>query len=99
MANLRKEARGKPCMIRIPLVYLPGNETVVLAHYSLAGYSGKKLKSPDIMGAYACFACHNAVDGRGNQKLYTHEQLRMMFAEGVMRTMVDLIENGKLRVV
>ena len=99
MTNLRKEARGKPCMIRIPFVCLPGNETVVLAHYSLAGYSGRGFKSPDIMGAYACAACHATVDGSVRSIEYTRDQLRLMFAEGVMRTMVDLIENGKLRIV
>lgn len=36
MANLRKEARGRECQIRIPGVCNGNPETVVLTHYRLA---------------------------------------------------------------
>lgn len=40
MANLRKEARGRECQIRIPGVCNGNPETVVLTHYRLAGTCG-----------------------------------------------------------
>ncbi|MFO5541033.1 nuclease domain-containing protein, partial [Klebsiella pneumoniae] len=44
MANLRKEARGRECTVRIP-GHCNGNpETSVLAHYRLAGTCGTGCK-------------------------------------------------------
>ena len=76
---------GKPCLVRVPGACNGDASTVVLAHYSLAGISGRGLKSPDYMGAYCCAGCHDAVDGRA-RTAFTKEQLRLMHAEGVMRT-------------
>ena len=45
------------------------SETVVLAHYRLAGVSGMGMKSPDILGAWACSACHDAIDRRAHTDL------------------------------
>lgn len=81
----RKEARGKECMVRIPGVCNHNQETTVLAHYRLAGYCGASMKPDDDMGAWACSACHDAIDARtsGHQDL---SYLRLWHAEGVMRT-------------
>ena len=40
MTNLRKQARGKPCMVRLPGCTGGGDSdgTVVLAHYRLLPY-------------------------------------------------------------
>jgi len=43
-------------MVRIPEVCNHNSETTVLAHYRLAGVSGIGMKSPDILGAWACSA-------------------------------------------
>lgn len=84
--NLRRSARGQPCQIRIPGVCNGDPATTVLAHYRLAGTCGVGLKPPDWQGAHACSACHDAVDGRSRTG-FTREELRLMHAEGVMRTM------------
>ncbi|GAB0713900.1 hypothetical protein MZ16F90_35030 [Escherichia coli] len=40
MANLRKEARGRECQVRIYGVCNGNPETTVLAHYRMAGICG-----------------------------------------------------------
>jgi hypothetical protein len=82
----RQDARDKPCMVRVPGACNRDPATTVLAHYSLAGISGKGLKSPDHMGAYACSGCHDEIDGRTRITEFNKDQLRKMHAEGVMRT-------------
>ena len=86
--NLRQLARGKPCQVRL-FGCDGGGETTVLAHYRLSGYSGMGLKSPDIMGAWCCFSCHQIVDG---QKKYDGERMavRLAHAEGCLKTIVEL---------
>ncbi len=87
MANLRKEARGRECTVRIP-GHCNGNpETSVLAHYRLAGTCGTGCKPDDTQGAISCSACHDLIDGRKKTTDFTHEELRLMHAEGVFRTL------------
>ena len=93
--NLRKLAKGKPCMVRLPGCD-GGGETTVLAHYRLAGYSGTAKKPPDIMGAWACHWCHEVVDKRRFVQYMTVEEVRLAHAEGVMRTVVKLQQMGAL---
>jgi len=40
--NLRREARNRPCMVRIPGVCNHDDTTTVLAHYRLAGTCGTR---------------------------------------------------------
>ena len=97
--NLRKLARGKPCQVRIPIHCNHNRETTVLAHYRLAGYSGMGTKPDDwSFGAWACSDCHDVIDGR---KKTDHDQgaIRLMHAEGCMRTQAALREmkrNGEI---
>jgi hypothetical protein len=88
--NLRKEARGRECQIRIPGCCNGNPETTCLAHYRLAGISGMGIKPPDLIGAWACSACHNYVD--------THNDLetKLAFAHGVFRTQTILHKEEKL---
>jgi hypothetical protein len=69
-------------------------ETTVLAHYSLAGISGRGFKSPDLCGAWCCFNCHQAVDGRRIISGYGRDKLRLALAEGVIRTLAVLTAEG-----
>ena len=89
--NLRKLAKGQPCMIRVPGVCNRNPETTVLAHYRLAGTCGTGTKPPDSLGAWACSACHDAVDGRV-RSTWSRCELRLMHAEGVFRTWAALEE-------
>ena len=93
--NLRNEARHRPCQIRLPGCD-GGGETTVLAHYRLSGYAGVGFKSPDIMGAWACYHCHDIVDGRRSVGEATRTDIRLAHAEGVLRTIHKLSEEGKL---
>ena len=89
--NLRKFAKGQPCMIRVPGVCNRNPETTVLAHYRMAGICGTGSKPPDSLGAWSCSACHDAVDGRV-KSTWSRCELRLMHAEGVFRTWAALEE-------
>lgn len=91
MCNLRDEARGRECLIRVPNCCNFDNATVVGCHYRLAGTSGMGIKPSDFQIAHGCSACHTYVD--------THHDVetRLMHAEGVFRTQNILIREGKIK--
>ncbi|MDG6340404.1 DUF1364 domain-containing protein [Glaesserella parasuis] len=92
--NLRKEAKGRECQVRLPGVCNFNAETSVLTHYRMAGLNGVGQKPDDIFGAWACSACHDECDRR-TRKLET-EFVRHAHAEGVFRTQAILRRQGKL---
>ncbi|EOZ7468769.1 DUF1364 domain-containing protein [Enterobacter hormaechei] len=92
--NLRKEARGRECTVRIPGHCTFNPETSVLAHYRLAGTCGTGYKPDDLQGAIACNGCHDVIDGRVKTNEYTYEELRLMHAEGVFRTLAIWKKEG-----
>ncbi|MEL5454248.1 DUF1364 domain-containing protein [Serratia marcescens] len=94
MSKLTKEARGRECQVRIPGVCNFNPETIVLAHYRLAGTCGTAIKPDDTQAAWACSACHDEVDRR--TRLIDANDARLMHAEGVMRTQEILRKEGKL---
>ena len=91
--KLRKEARGRGCMVRIPDVCNHNSETVVLCHYRLAGVSGIGMKSPDVLGAWACSACHDTIDRRAHTDL-DRDYVRLLHLEGMVRTIAQLNREG-----
>lgn len=97
--NLRNAARGQQCQIRLPGC-LPGNETVVLAHFrDLSIGSGAGLKPSDLCAAWACDSCHSCVDGRRKGPYgSSRAELRLAHALGCLRTLVILEREGKLKV-
>ena len=90
MSKLRKLAKGRDCKIRLPGVCNFNPETTVLAHYRLAGISGMGLKSPDLLGAWACSDCHAYVD------THKDDSTARAFLEGVMRTQAQLVKEDVL---
>jgi hypothetical protein len=88
MANLRNQAKGRKCQIRIVGICTDNSETVVLCHFRVLGVSGIGLKSPDLIGAWGCAACHRWVD--------THKdpETQLSFAHGCFRTQALLIKEG-----
>ena len=96
--NLRKEAKGKECQIRIPGVCNGNSETVVLCHLNQKALLGVGMgqKVPDEFGAWGCSNCHDVVDGRVNLDIYTHDEVLIMFYEGVFRTQKILLDEGLL---
>ena len=93
--KLRKEARGRGCMVRIPEVCNHNSETVVLCHYRLVGVSGMGMKSPDVLGAWACSSCHDAIDRRAHTDL-DRDYVRLLHLEGMARTLAQLNREGLL---
>lgn len=94
MTNLRKEANGRDCQVRLPCCN-HNSETVVLAHYRLIGTCGVGMKPNDLQGAWACSSCHDYCDGR--VKNFNREEARLAHAEGVMRTQDILLKEGKIK--
>lgn len=94
-SKLTKAARGRECQVRIPGICNGNPETTVLAHYRLAGTCGVGSKPSDLQGAWACSACHDAIDGRS--RAVTRDEARQLHAEGVMRTQDQLVREGLVR--
>jgi hypothetical protein len=92
--SLRKEAKGRGCMVRLPGICNFNSETVVLAHIRLAGISGMGMKSPDLIGAWACSACHDEIDGRTHKSGLSHDELRLAHYDGMARTIAQLEKEG-----
>lgn len=88
MTQGRKDARGKPCMVRIPGICNGNPETTVLAHYRLAGYCGTGMKPIDALGAWCCSSCHDEADRR--TRYFDEEFVRLCHAEGVLRTIAEI---------
>ena len=92
--NLRKEAKGRGCMVRIFGICNHNSETVVLAHIRIAGVSGMGMKSPDLIGAWACSACHDELDGRTRKSGLTRDELSLAHYDGMARTIMQLHKEG-----
>jgi len=79
------------------MVRLPGcdggGETTVLAHNRLAGTCGIGMKPPDLLGAWACFKCHDGIDYRAGSYMSKTER-QLAHAQGVMRTIAALLADG-----
>lgn len=95
MANLRKEAQGRECQVRLPGICNGNSETVVLAHFRMAGLCGVGMKPNDLFGAWACSACHDEIDRRTRRT--DDGEAHMAHLEGVIRTQAELIAEGKLK--
>ena len=93
--NLRNEARGRGCMVRLPGVCNHNSETVVLAHVRLIGVSGMGIKADDLLGAWACSACHDVIDRRARTDMDLKE-VRLAHLEGMVRTIAQLRKEEKV---
>jgi hypothetical protein len=85
--NLRDYARGQDCQVRLVGICNFNAETTVLAH--VRQHTGIAQKAPDLLGAWACSACHLAVDSDRSH--------RLDFLEGILRTQAILINKGKVK--
>ena len=86
------------CQVRLPGICNFNPETTVLAHYRLAGTCGTGMKPPDLLGAWACSSCHDAVDSRDRGRDLSESQVvHLAHAEGCLRTINELIQRGKLK--
>lgn len=96
--KITRSARGEQCQVRIPHICNGNPETVVWAHAngSAAG-KGIGMKAPDYLGAYCCSNCHDVVDRRAHPPHgWTHDDVKLAFAEGVWRSQQILERKGLL---
>ena len=93
--NLRAEARGRGCMVRLPGVCNHNSETVVLAHVRLIGVSGMGIKADDLLGAWCCSRCHDVIDRRARTDMDLKE-VRLAHLEGMVRTIAQLRKEEKV---
>jgi hypothetical protein len=93
MANLRREARDRPCQIRGPSCN-GDPATTVLAHLN-GGGMGRKHE--DLFGAWACDRCHSLVDGR-DDSVVSFMTRKLWHLEGMMRTQQILLSEGKIKI-
>ena len=93
MTNLRKEAKGRECQVRIPHYCNRNPETSVLAHIRMAGITGMGMKSDDLFGAIACSDCHAIIDGQRPVPISPTE-IWNAHLEGVIRTQKIWIREG-----
>ena len=80
--------------MRLPGICNGNSETVVLAHYRMAGLNGTGIKPDDIFGAWCCSSCHDVCDRR--TRIMDNEYVRLAHLEGVLRTQAILRKEGKL---
>lgn len=93
---IKNAARGRECEVRLPSICNKDPDTTVLAHYRMAGTCGTGIKPDDAQAAFACSACHDAIDGRALTAI-DPTSLRLWHAEGVLRTQAILRKEGKLK--
>lgn len=82
-------------MVRLPGVCNHNSETVVLAHVRMAGVSGIGLKADDLLGAWCCSNCHDAIDRRAHTEL-DRDYVRLAHLEGMVRTIAQLRKEEKV---
>jgi hypothetical protein len=81
--------------VRLTGICNHNSETVVLAHVRLPGVSGMSLKASDLIGAWACSACHDAIDRRAHTDL-DRDYVRLAHLEGMVRTINQLVKEDKI---
>lgn len=93
MSDLRKEAEGKPCYMR-----LPGcchQETVVLCHIRRGCIAGRGQKPIDLAAFPMCHFCHGCYDGRIKTE-YSQEQLDADALRALVQWLDWLVKNNKV---
>ncbi len=95
MTAITASAKGESCAVRLPFVCNHDNSTVVFAHINGLRFGhGMGIKTS--LGAYCCFECHQAIDGRD----YLHIDrniLKLAHYEGVIETLIKLKAKGLVK--
>lgn len=90
-SKIRKAARGETCSLRLPSICCFDDETTVLAHLNTRE-KGVGRKSNDIHGVFACFQCHDVIDGRNRNHGLSKEDLLQAQFDALVETQLKLIE-------
>lgn len=81
---LRKAAEGQTCTLRLDGC-AGGTETTVLAHLRHFGWAGAGQKPPDYLAVFACWRCHDAIDGRSDHAQWGYDDLLRGLGETLNR--------------
>jgi hypothetical protein len=97
MSKITQSARGEACTVRI-YGHCNGDEnTSVLAHINGVRFKhGTGIKTSDLLGAYCCSGCHDALDGRVRTN-YSRDELKLHHYEGAFETQLKLIDKGLIK--
>jgi hypothetical protein len=96
MSKITNSAKNETCSIRV-IGYCNGDTaTTVFAHINGIRYGhGVGQKVDDLLGAYACSSCHDAVDGRIRTN-HSKNDLKLWHLEGMAETLLKLKAKGIL---
>lgn len=94
MSKITESAKGQHCTVRIPGICKDNTETTVFAHLNGGGMARKK---SDLHGAFACFMCHSAIDGRIKTP-YAPPLLELWHRQGVELTQDILLNEGLISI-
>lgn len=94
MTNLRREAIGRTCQVRMPGCTQPDNDCVLAHAHTPKGIRGMGQKAPDLLGAWACSPCHLEYDRATHR--FEKDQAAFWFYEGCLRTQAILISEKKV---
>ena len=100
VSKITESARGQECQVRIYGVCNRDPASTVWAHAngSAAG-KGIGMKSPDILGAYACHACHDLIDRRRPLPMgINRTDVELAFHQAHLRSLRMLLEKGLISV-
>lgn len=83
---IRKSAQGETCTLRLGCCNLDPS-TTSFAHLRFFGWAGVAQKPDDLLGVFACSACHDALDRRNKEtaELWEFEDLLRALGETLMR--------------
>jgi len=94
MSKIRKSAKMKQCLARIPNCCNYRDETTCHGHLNGAGVG---IKHNDILGARVCSSCHAVIDALPKSNMVADlEQARKLlyFYEAIYRTQMELVDEG-----
>ena len=95
--KLLSAANGQECMVKIPDICNGDTATTVAAHSRLGRHGhGMGRKADDIFTAWACSACHDALDGR-TKTIYDRDTLDYFWSRGFERTLTELLRQGIIK--
>lgn len=92
--KIRNSAKGEECALR--LGNCSSSETVVLAH--IGKNRGMGYKCGDHFAVYACYNCHDIIDGR-QKSAYSKIELEAEKLRALEETQQKLIDKGLLNVI
>ncbi len=96
--NLREQARGQPCYMRLD--GCTGNpSSTVLCHIRRGGIAGIGQKPSDFAAIPCCNTCHDEYDRRTNRLHMTAEDLDSEALRALVQWLAWLDKNGKIKVV